>query len=207
MARDGVASRAPFWMSRIRPGCSTTKTRLGSSRGAVTCTGWTSPEATRTEASAVPATVGTPAQRAEEFSSWQVAEQPSPLFVLPSSHSSVPSAIPLPQTGALQPWALMEGGSVRAILSRTRKRTHKRIEPPSSGGNRPSARSVITGGDVGGKSRGALGRRAASEADLLAPPPGTSGKCERGCARGPRDQPPQGLVVLVVLDVVVVVLG
>src|SRR5207247_6683428 len=114
----------------------------GASRGAGTCRGWTSAEGTRIEARAVPATVGTPAQRAEEFSSWQVAEQPSPLFVLPSSHSSVPSAIPLPQTGPLQPWALMEGGSVRAILSRTaRKRTDKRIEPPSSGGN-PAERPI-----------------------------------------------------------------
>jgi len=38
-----------------------------------------------------------PAQIAEAFSSWQVAEQPpSPLVVLPSSHSSLPSTRPLP---------------------------------------------------------------------------------------------------------------
>jgi hypothetical protein len=49
----------------------------------------------------VPDTVGTPAHSPDAFSSWHVAEQPSPLVVPPSSHSSVPSATPLPhKTGA-----------------------------------------------------------------------------------------------------------
>ena len=58
--------------------------------------------ATRTEWMAVPPVAGTPAQSADVFSSWQVAEQPSPASVPPSSHSSVPLAMPSPQTGGVQ---------------------------------------------------------------------------------------------------------
>ncbi len=74
-------------MMRTRPACSRTKTRLVSSGGAVTRSGASSPDATRTEWIAVPEVVGTPAQIADVFSSWHVDEQPSPLSVLPSSHS------------------------------------------------------------------------------------------------------------------------
>src|SRR5215510_3542973 len=84
----------------MRPGCSTMKRRFGSSRGAVTYTGFARPEATSCEAIDVPLTVGMPAQIADVFSSWHVDEQPSPLVVLPSSHSSVPSIVASPQTAA-----------------------------------------------------------------------------------------------------------
>ena len=56
-------------MMRMRPGCSTTNTRFGSSTGAATSVGFSSPAAMRIERIAVPLTVGTPAQRADVFSS------------------------------------------------------------------------------------------------------------------------------------------
>ena len=79
-SRNGVGSSAPFLTMRTTPSCSTMKRRFGSSGGAVTKTGRVEParHAARVS-SAVPDTVGTPAQSADAFSSWQVAEQPSPL--------------------------------------------------------------------------------------------------------------------------------
>ena len=50
----------------------------------------------------VPPVAGTPSQSAEVFSSWHDAEQPSPLIVPPSSHSSAPLARPSPQTAGMQ---------------------------------------------------------------------------------------------------------
>ena len=87
-------------MMRMAPACSTTNSRFGSSGGAAMCVGELSPLAMRTASSSVPARAGTPAQRADAFSSWQVAEQPSPLTRLPSSHSSGGSASALPQVCA-----------------------------------------------------------------------------------------------------------
>ena len=69
MLRKAVDWSTSFLMMRMRPGCSTTNTRFGSSGAAATSTGFSSPAAMRTERIAEPATVGTPAQTADAFSS------------------------------------------------------------------------------------------------------------------------------------------
>src|SRR2546422_5935869 len=86
----------------MRPSCSTTNTRFGSRRGAATWTGMTNPDWKSTASSVAPDPVGTPAQSAGfTLSSWQVGEHPSPAVRLPSSHSSAPSATPLPQAAGI----------------------------------------------------------------------------------------------------------
>src|SRR2546422_8574941 len=95
MSRNVVVT--PPLIILIRPSCSTTNTRCGSRRGAATWTGMTNPDWKSTASSVAPDPVGTPAQSAGfTLSSWQVGEHPSPGVRLPSSHSSVPSAMPLP---------------------------------------------------------------------------------------------------------------
>src|SRR5437016_6265312 len=64
-----------------------------------------------------------PAQMADVFSSWQVAEQPSPLVVLPSSHSSVPSTMPLPQVAGGGP---LQSDGAAASFADTRPASSRR---------------------------------------------------------------------------------
>src|SRR5438132_14363679 len=137
MSRNAVVWRAPFFTRRTRPGCSTMKSRFGSSGGAVTCVGCARPEATSPDLIAVPLTVGMPAQMADVFSSWQVAEQPSPLVVLPSSHSSVPSTTPLPQVGEAPATEWSVGSTALAsVAARASSEQRRCIGPPVERGDR-----------------------------------------------------------------------
>src|SRR6185503_4113065 len=87
--------------------------------------------------SPVPDTDGTPAQSAEVFSSWHVAEQPSPFMVPPSSHSSVSSARPSPHTtvggGAQSAGAVASAALSRPAMFRwnvaASNRAHQTSEP------------------------------------------------------------------------------
>src|SRR5437667_12511206 len=102
---------------RMRPGCSVTKSRFGSSGGDVTYVGRASPDATSTERIAVPEAVGTPSHTTVVLSSWQVAEQPSPLVVFPSSHSSGLSTTPSPHV-AVAPGAQSAGAGAPRPITR-----------------------------------------------------------------------------------------
>ncbi len=59
-------------------------------------------------------TFGIPSPSESRVSLWQVAEQPSPETRFPSSHCSVPSVTPLPQTG--------EAGTGERYLEEPRRR-------------------------------------------------------------------------------------
>src|SRR5437899_5819609 len=78
-----------------------------------------------------------PAQMADVFSSWQVAEQPSPLVVLPSSHSSVPSTTPLPQVGEAPATEWSIGSTALAsVTARASSEQRRCIGPPVERGDR-----------------------------------------------------------------------
>src|SRR5690349_13478810 len=72
----------------------------------------------------VPDVVGTPAQSALAFSSWQDAEQPSPSTLAPSSHSSGRSAAPSPQSGG-------------------NTHTHDALQRPGQSGSFPTSQSWV----------------------------------------------------------------
>src|SRR3989475_625919 len=83
-----------------------------------------------------------PAQMADVFSSWQVAEQPSPLVVLPSSHSSVPSTTPLPQVWALATeWSI--GSTALASVTARASSEPRRCIGPSGRPRRSHLTTVI----------------------------------------------------------------
>src|SRR3989441_787129 len=77
-----------------------------------------------------------PAQMADVFSSWQVAEQPSPLVVLPSSHSSVPSTTPLPQVWAPATEWSIGSAALASVTARASSEPRRCIGPPVERGDR-----------------------------------------------------------------------
>src|SRR6185503_5713784 len=85
--------------------------------------------ATRVIASVVPDVVGTPAKTPRfVLSSWQVASQPSPAEVPPSSHSSLgASATPFPHTGG---GGTPQSGGAGASFRRTKPVAFLRLWPP-----------------------------------------------------------------------------